>query len=432
MKKIAYFTLTLALVSSICEASEQDFQGPLTTDSVSGFIQANHIQNVDDLLSRMPTRLLENFTLAFQSGSLQGPCADKSTPRVILYSPDDEFTMAVTGNTSTPGCGDVEMLELNKDTRKVALRAVDLTDPFSRTKDQSCASCHGASAHPIWNNYPDWPGMFGHDDDQLAGDEKEEFLRLKSFWIDQPVYRRLDWHGPSPLAPYADLGSYESITVRPNFRLGSLLSRMNGVRLSQLDQETPGFSDYIYLIEAMLIRCEIFNSDFVASDPNLDRFFHDFDGDISIGDALPGNIFKPDRFTLTSELDFSDTSLRREFNDGGLETSNLLASQLMNRIAEMDPSFRPYTGTTSAFVGYTHLNPDPETLDEQLRDELYPSALIATLQWLDRDGEFLAVQRSYGSTAREPLCAQLKSKFLSTRSSERAAIPFELPAKTSN
>jgi hypothetical protein len=442
--------------------SDQDsvqYKDVLTIQGISQFIETQQIHSVDDLLSRMPPRLLSSFTLAYQSQSLQANCANKKTPRVLLFSPEDDFVMAVTGNLSTPGCGNIEMMKFDQKSRRFDFQdyqfAASPSVHHQQPNSAICMSCHGTDLRPIWASYPTWPGFFTDQasSDDTEGSQNGEFLGLKKAWINQPVYRRLNWNKADSLFPYSD--SAQSVTLRPNFRLGIFLNRENAKRLARVYEETPGYPDYKYPIEAQLLNCPFPRDELVKKLDDLSRFFM---SDNPINAAHPGNIFKPDWFSMNKLLPSSnsqnsgvtnpdandnaspDTNTdadadETEFTDGVTPTSTLLKSLVMDEIASSAPEFSSFTARTSIFDRYPNTDPSSLPLDQQVAEEveaqIFPEALKNDLGWIDEKGQALSLENYTSANALNQACDLLRAKLIALESdptslSRMSRVPYNV------
>lgn len=137
--------------------------------SVDDFVRV-----ADPQMRRRPVPM--PFTRSNQQASL-------AEPRIILYHPSGEFFLAFDGRGTT-----VEMIHL-KGTRYEFAR-VDFASGSpvwaSAHEVESCYACHAKGArsleearmiaHPIFDNYPDWPDAYGHSD--LAGSGNAPFTAV--------------------------------------------------------------------------------------------------------------------------------------------------------------------------------------------------------------------------------------------------------------
>lgn len=116
--------------------------------------------------------------------------ADLDFPRVIMWDDTSGFTISYNGGLrasdgttrAQTGAGRLDLMGWDAETKAFALWAVDLPiepreeggpwniAPYQpHDEDDNCASCHGPRSRPIWPMYPDWPGFYGSDNDELSG-----------------------------------------------------------------------------------------------------------------------------------------------------------------------------------------------------------------------------------------------------------------------
>jgi len=362
-------TFLFSLLSSSPALATMPYQGELSPEGVSSFIQANKIGSVDELMSWMPERLLGSFTLAHQSQSIQASCTSESTPRVILFSPDDDFVMAVTGNLSGPGCGNIEMMKLERASSSFNFKEFVFGENGG-LRGQSCLQCHSNDPRPIWNDYSHWPGFYGEADDVV---DEATFLKSKKGWMNADVYRHLVWKNESSSFPYRLSEPSLDAGMRPNLRLGMMLAREEARRLARMIEEQPGFSAYRFPILFRYLECGSFSNP--TFDANIAALF-----DVSLLQFAPsGTIFKPDRFTLLEPTLFVDHANDKDtpFFDGTRALYLFLQTELMRDLVLVDSDLKPYF-TPQSIVSY---------YGASSASRLFPPN--EDFSWVDRMGEAL-------------------------------------------
>jgi len=189
---------TVTLPEFLCVArSARAPQGPL---------------RIGDVLRDLPAALRKNFTLKHgtkQRGLRGHPqelmadvvsdalakrsqSADLDFPRVILWDDATGFTLSYNGGLtagdgatrSQTGADRLDLMGWDPEQSRFELWALDLPvtehDPDAPEQwaiapfqpdheDDNCTHCHGPRSRPIWPMYPDWPGFYGSDNDELAG-----------------------------------------------------------------------------------------------------------------------------------------------------------------------------------------------------------------------------------------------------------------------
>jgi hypothetical protein len=214
-------------------ADDAAYTGPLTIEGVKKFVTDHGISTPEDLLSRLPARIRENFTLIHDSHSLQAKCADEKNPRILMFSVQDRFVMAFTNKKSPAECLDPEMMQSMPD-GSIHFESIKMTqEEFSHKAGQkavSCSDCHNPS--PKWKSYPRWDGNYGSSDDFLDNGPGEKDLYEENIedWRSSGIYRFLAWKG-TPYFPYSTQRQ-QDLALRPNFRMGLLLARLNGIQMA--------------------------------------------------------------------------------------------------------------------------------------------------------------------------------------------------------
>lgn len=192
---------TVSLAEFVCVArTAASRQGPL---------------RVGDVLRRLPPTFRKGFTLKHgtkQSGLRGHPqevmadvvsdalakrsqSADLDFPRVIMWDDTTGFTISYNGgltasedgSRSQTGADRLDLMGWNAQRKTFELWAVDLPvtergpdeawalAPYQPTaQDDNCTHCHGPDSRPIWPMYPDWPGFYGSDNDELTTDSPHQ------------------------------------------------------------------------------------------------------------------------------------------------------------------------------------------------------------------------------------------------------------------
>lgn len=114
----------------------------------------------------------------------------------------------------------IEMAELDADTGEWIFRALDFQSdpPALGDSDASCQGCHGNPVRPIWGNYPDWPGAFGENENDLTGPQSEALSAMNQTQGSSERYHHLllpdgDLYLPSRAYGYANTAFNFELTV---------------------------------------------------------------------------------------------------------------------------------------------------------------------------------------------------------------------------
>lgn len=138
-------------------------------DQLNSFLTNSPRTDVYTIMSAIDVEMRKNFALVYESRSPHA--ASLEIPRIVLVSPNGDFLLGISppNGKKNPG-GVIEMIDLSEGSPR--LRRINFTnDSFSVEKNtpRSCAGCHSrvkageesSFFRPIWDGYPDWPGVFG-------------------------------------------------------------------------------------------------------------------------------------------------------------------------------------------------------------------------------------------------------------------------------
>lgn len=177
--------------------------------------------------------------------------ADPDAPRVIAWDEERGFVVSYNGGAPKQTHGQrLDLHQFDQQTSRFDLSSVDFPIAPGNPKLESsgCDTCHGPRARPIFSMYPDWPGFYGSDNDELTrkeipaqAAELTDYTKLRARIPSLPRY--------APLFSEADVqarfgrslwdtfpyrpDTHEDIhavsrafAFRPGLRLGLVLARM--------------------------------------------------------------------------------------------------------------------------------------------------------------------------------------------------------------
>lgn len=229
-----------------------------------------------ELLSRMPAEFRASFTLVYNTRSPHHASVDPLHPRVILFSPNGELLLAMTGDPEKPAFDIVEAIHFDRkaaafNTSKFVLPAAVERDPRLNDATQTngelnrseCTACHGRDPRPIFDGYGLWPGFYGSRADTLSlnPEEKRNYLRFMNAVKAEPrsPYRWLGWPQSRATGPYLDRpalpGQTPPLEFLPNTRLGIALTRLNRQRIFRSIRSAAGYGNVKHELAAGLIGC---------------------------------------------------------------------------------------------------------------------------------------------------------------------------------
>lgn len=226
------------LVTSAISRSETSF----TYEDLTNLIQKNKLTSVEAVLPLLPTNMLSNFTLVYNSLSLQK--ADYFFPRVIMFGTDATLTCTFNGGIQElEGSDTIECYQFRSVTNTFDFREIQFPTTenklrkvlFSQSNQRAsggtkCTSCHAENPRPNWESYSVWPGVYGSHDDSYsealfkgagAAKLKEEVERLTVFngiAAYNSRYKNLIFTSNSEYAPYSNQFKPPTNENRPNER----------------------------------------------------------------------------------------------------------------------------------------------------------------------------------------------------------------------
>ena len=219
------------------------------------------VTTLDGVPALFPLELRRNFVLKHgiarrgERGHLVetrvSQSADPDAPRVIAW--DERSGLVTSYNGGAPKQSNGQRLDLHHfdlTTSRFTLSSIDF--PIAPGKPElassGCDTCHGPHARPIFAMYPDWPGFYGSDNDELSrkdsptqAAEPADYRKLRARISSLPRYAPLFSEEDTsarlgrPLwetFPYRpdtrdDIHAISrAFAFRPGLRLGLVLARM--------------------------------------------------------------------------------------------------------------------------------------------------------------------------------------------------------------
>ncbi len=237
---------------------------PMTFEDLRELIEREQLRDPAAVVARLPSDLRRNYTLAYQSQSLQE--SDYDNPRAILFGSDARLVITFNGHPTQRHYHSLEVLHFREREQRFELRSIDFSTGkavFSPPNPALCRNCHGHNPRPIWGSYEyevkdahHWPGFYGsiHDAPQLRAGEAQAFERFRVRARTHPRYRHLQLsHPESAWYPYGQ-GAYQH-RFRPNNRLGNLLARLNARKIAAELNRSPFLEAYPNTAMLWLLQC---------------------------------------------------------------------------------------------------------------------------------------------------------------------------------
>ncbi len=230
-QKFIYALIMMALLlCTSAHAIAQEF----SFSDLQKLIQDKKPNSVESVLRLLPKDYLTNYTLVFESRSLQQSTV--KNPRAIVFGNDGRLIITFNGDPTLPGYDSVETMQFNQETLEMEFRHIQFknkTALISEKNPQLCMSCHGELGHPIWGSYSAWPGVYGTNDDTIFNnDEGDNFRSFLKGMKKHSRYRYLNQRPEiSNVWPYREDGSKH--ISRPNDRVGNFLGNLWGQSVSR-------------------------------------------------------------------------------------------------------------------------------------------------------------------------------------------------------
>jgi hypothetical protein len=196
-----------------------------TIDDLSRVVREQKITSVEQLLPTLPQPLLRNYTLVYDSLSLQA--ASSENPRAILFDSTGRLILSFNGHESQKGFREIEAISFDPETSRINLHRVEFGPgqaPRITNNPRECVACHGSPARYIWPTYNRWTNTFGSQGDLLDAIELPAFANFRAQAEGHPRYKHLLTPAGEKYWPYFARKEQREIFRMPNFRLAVLMA----------------------------------------------------------------------------------------------------------------------------------------------------------------------------------------------------------------
>jgi cytochrome c553 len=157
-----------------------------TLEDIKSWMRTQNIQTMEDFIKNLPPVLLSNYTLMHTSKSLHG--SSYENPRAILFDEKAHWVVTFNGLESQSSGQMVEIMLYDPMTKTYGFHEIDFSNKVTVNENPNrCLACHGSEPRPIWDQYNQWPGAYGDNDDRFKIDEYEY---LKKFIEKAPTHPR--------------------------------------------------------------------------------------------------------------------------------------------------------------------------------------------------------------------------------------------------
>lgn len=253
-------------------------QQDLTFSELEALLEKYKFTRVSDLLRFLASpeggsaEYLRHHTLGFRSRCTQQ--ASPNRPRAIVYGKTAELVLAFNGDKSQTEFDRLHIMKFDSRSRSFEFREILFSGDTGQNRNQlnsagsqkagvpfvispaggfplpgqnqgRCLECH-RGGRPIWENYSQWPGFYGGDDDSLFF--KKYKISLES--SNNPATRQwLQFQSEKRGTRYVFLGTTAADpglkgtslegSSRPNGRLNVLLNDLNQMRILGIIERAP-------------------------------------------------------------------------------------------------------------------------------------------------------------------------------------------------
>lgn len=159
------------------------------------------------------------------------------------------------GHPGQEGYDRLEVMSTNPETGALELHELTFSKAgegpvqFSEKNPVSCLRCHGADPAPILENYNQWPGFYGANDDSVQDDPKRgcDFKKFKAQYKENNRYSQLEIDDPkNPVFPYYLGGEDRGLHHMANSRLTNTLSVIRARHLLQKIKKHPIYKESLF------------------------------------------------------------------------------------------------------------------------------------------------------------------------------------------
>jgi hypothetical protein len=267
------------LISSILMGVLGPIQSRAEGWSIDSFLDSlarNEPRSIEEALRSLPEGVRSNYTLLYHGHGLRGTTYQR--PGVILFSNRGDYAITF-GDASLPLGNEIEVARFDHGTSKVDLfKAVFAKEgsnsPIQIVKNPAeCVRCHTADPKFLWATYARWPGIYGSNDDSMVetvdgrdlghSEETRNFTAFRARMPGLDRYRTLLFpkgetgippnDDDSPYSPYTAIVKDYRMILRPNLRLTTVVTRIDGLRAARKIMESPTYAqDRVPLLRAFL------------------------------------------------------------------------------------------------------------------------------------------------------------------------------------
>jgi cytochrome c551/c552 len=249
-----------------------------TYNDLEEIIKKNNVLTIEELLPLLPLEYRKNYTLMYESRSLDKDLITGEQPRTIIFGDDAKLVLAFADAPSNK----IEVMQFDDNNKDFKFREIifdgkkNPLNPPPEINPQKCLECHGNPPRPNWEPYNIWPGAYGSIDRSICetmiiGTKEWEFYqkfqngnRNKGRYSHLPKEISIKTENenriknkryPCPDHLENEVTISNGISTSTNGSLTDKLSRLNFSRIANLITKSPNYNQYEYLLNAFAKGC---------------------------------------------------------------------------------------------------------------------------------------------------------------------------------
>ncbi len=174
--------------------SSELFAADIDLADIQRVLSANP-KSVEEFLTQLPESYKSRYNLQKKGRGLQE--ASMKYPRAIVFGDTAKTIMTFNGHPSQKKFNEIEVMTYDELLKKYEFRVINFQSSKATLSEKNpavCMRCH-LDSRPQWDNYPDWIGMYGQENDRMTDEEianlKSEEYKSNPRYSALPVHKRL-------------------------------------------------------------------------------------------------------------------------------------------------------------------------------------------------------------------------------------------------
>jgi hypothetical protein len=221
-----------------------------TYAEISAFLEGHPKASLEEFMAQLSPGLRERYQLVYESRSPNRSSLE--WPRIILTNSDATLILGIPGNPEEARGNTIELIETDPKTKVLRFREIVFRKDGieNNPAPKTCVACHGnaksefsrSGMRPIWDGYPDWPGVFGssHNDMKFHAPAKYGAGHYPSFEFEEAAFAKLQAKSTAD-GRYGLLTGLREVSTAKLASMGTMLTeallRRNLLNLAGLYEE---------------------------------------------------------------------------------------------------------------------------------------------------------------------------------------------------